>query len=181
MEGSAGVSGVGRMTLTTGTGFEAEALWVGAAVRGWASVSVSGVAAGAAAARRKSEAVAFCPGFGSSRFLSAGLAGVVWVWTRTSRGKSVSSTGARCLRWGFAFGLAAGGAAFFFGCFLVGISEGDGVAVLWRTGVGWAWSWVDESDGAASARMAVMGALARIVFWEARRRQSKFCFRDVLI
>ena len=78
-------------------------------------------------------------------------------------------------------GLAAGGAGFFLGCFLVVISEGDWVVVLWRTGVGWACSGAAESDRDAIARMAVMGALARIVFWEARRRQSKFYFRDVLI
>ncbi len=69
-EGSAGGLGVGRMTLTTDVGFETEDLW-GAA--GWGElcgcsgwVSVSGSAA--AAARRKSEAVAFWVGFGSSSF-----------------------------------------------------------------------------------------------------------------
>ena len=96
-----------------------------------AAVSGSEIAAGPVAARRKSEDVAFWAGFGSMDFVErAGFAGVVWPWTRTSSGRSVSSTtGSRCL-WCFAFGLAAGGAVFFLGCFFAAISEGVWTGVL---------------------------------------------------
>ena len=86
----------GRMTLTTETGFEVEVLWEGlrCGVRPWrgGSASVSGFAAGEAA-WRKSEEVAFCGLAGAWGRLCGG--GVVV--TRTSSGRSVSSTLSRCL------------------------------------------------------------------------------------
>ena len=67
-------------------------------------------------------------------------------------------------------------AAFGVAC-LVGACLG-GVVGLWRwvlrgAWVGRAWSWAGVRDRTASARVAVMGAFARMIFQEARRRPEQ--------
>ena len=162
---SAGGLGVGRMTLTTSTWVLRRRIF-GGGLRG--GVSYAAVLDGCRCLRFRR----LRRRGGSRKRWPSGWASAhrdFWVraslgWCGCGRGRAGAG---RCRR--RARGACGGvlslawrlvGWAFFLGAFWWESLRGDGVAVLWRTGVGWAWSRVDESDRAASARMAVMGALA---------------------